>query len=294
MVLRMSACWLRRVPSRPSSKARTRVDRKRIEIAVDARVDHADLLLHLQRRELRLLQKLGQSRAASEQALRRGIEIGAELGESRHLAVLRELALDAARDLLHRLGLRRGADARHREADVHRRPDALIEQIGLEEDLAIRDGDDIGRNVGRHVVGLRLDHRQRGQRAALVVVVHLGGALEQARMQIEHVARIGFAARRAAQQQRHLAIGDGLLGKIVIDDHRVHAVVAEIFAHGAAGERRQELHRRRIGRGRRDDDGIFERAVFLQHLDELRHRRALLSDRDIDAIELDLLVARRR
>ena len=54
-------------------------------------------------------------------------------------------------------------------------------------------------------------------------------------MQIEHVARIGFAARRAAQQQRHLAIGDGLLGKIVIDDHRVHAVVAEIFAHGHAG-----------------------------------------------------------
>ena len=34
-------------------------------------------------------------------------------------------------------------------------------------------------------------------------------------MEIEHVARIGFAARRAAQQQRHLAIGDGLLGQIV-------------------------------------------------------------------------------
>src|SRR5262249_2816043 len=30
------------------------VDRKRIEVAVDAGVDHADLLLHLERRELRL------------------------------------------------------------------------------------------------------------------------------------------------------------------------------------------------------------------------------------------------
>jgi len=29
----------------------------------------------------------------------------------------------------------------------------------------------------------------------------------------------------------------------------VHAVVAEIFAHGAAGERRDVLHRRRIGGG---------------------------------------------
>ncbi len=125
-----------------------------------------------------------------------------------------------------------------------------------------------------------------------MVVVHLGGALEQARMQVEHVARIGFAARRAAQQQRHLAVGHRLLGQIVIDDDGVHAVVAEIFAHGAAGERRQELHRRRIGRGGGDDDGIFERAVLLQHLDELRDGRALLPDRDIDAIELDLLVGR--
>ena len=111
-------------------------------------------------------------------------------------------------------------------------------------------------------------------------------------MQIEHVARIGFASRRPAQQQRHLAIGDRLLGQIVIDDHRVHAVVAEIFAHGAAGERRQILHRRRIGRRRGDHDRIVERAVLLQYLDELRHRRTLLSDRDVDAIELDLLVVR--
>ena len=125
----------------------------------------------------------------------------------------------------------------------------------------------------------------------MCVVVHLRGALEQPRVQIEHVARIGFAARRAAQQQRHLAIGDGLLGEIVVDDHRVHAVVAEIFAHGAAGERRQELHRRRIGRRRRDHDRIVERAVFLQNLDELGDGRALLPDRDIDAVELDLLVA---
>ena len=32
--------------------------------------------------------------------------------------------------------------------------------------------------------------------------------------------------------------------------------------------------------------------MLLQHLDELRHRRALLPDRDIDAVELDLLVTR--
>ena len=37
------------------------VDRNRIEIAVHASIDHAALLFHLQRRELRLLQKLGEA-----------------------------------------------------------------------------------------------------------------------------------------------------------------------------------------------------------------------------------------
>src|SRR5437667_1781583 len=112
-------------------------------------------------------------------------------------------------------------------------------------------------------------------------------------MQIEHVAGIGFAARRAAQQQRHLTIGDGLLGQVVIDDDGVHAVVAEIFAHGAAGERRDVLHRRRIGRGGCDHDRIFQRALLFQHLHELSDGRTLLADRDIDAIKLDFLVAGR-
>src|SRR5262245_19012405 len=54
---------------------------ERVEIPVDAGVDHADLLFHLQRRELGLLEKLGQSCAAIEQALRRSIEVRAELGD---------------------------------------------------------------------------------------------------------------------------------------------------------------------------------------------------------------------
>src|SRR5882724_367805 len=57
------------------------VERQRIEIAVGTGPDHADLLFHLQRRELRLLQQFGQARAAVEQALRRGVEVGAELSE---------------------------------------------------------------------------------------------------------------------------------------------------------------------------------------------------------------------
>src|SRR3954454_5972510 len=53
------------------------VDGERIEIAVDAGVDDDDLLLHFQRRELRLLEKFGQARAAVEEALRGRVEVRA-------------------------------------------------------------------------------------------------------------------------------------------------------------------------------------------------------------------------
>ena len=110
-------------------------------------------------------------------------------------------------------------------------------------------------------------------------------------MQVEHVARIRFAARRAAQQQRHLAVGPGLLGEIVIDDQRVLAAVAEVLAHRAARVRRDVLHRRRVrGRGR-DDDRVAHRAVLFELAHDVRDRRGLLADRDVDADEvLALLV----
>jgi hypothetical protein len=41
-----------------------------------------------------------------------------------------------------------------------RRADVGVEQVGLEVDLAVGDGDDVGRDVGRDVTGLGLDDRQ--------------------------------------------------------------------------------------------------------------------------------------
>src|SRR3546814_1982822 len=99
-----------------------------IQIAVGASEDRGRLFFKRHRRELSLLQQLRQARTAVEQLLGRSVEVRAELGESRHFAVLRQLQLDRAGDLLHRLGLRRGADARHREADVDGRTDALVER----------------------------------------------------------------------------------------------------------------------------------------------------------------------
>src|SRR3546814_5319571 len=73
-------------------------------------------------------------------------------------------------------------------------------------------------------------------------------------------------------------------------DLRVHAVVTEIFAHRAGRVGREELKRRRLRRGRGDHDRIFHRAIFFELADDLRDGRALLPDRDVDAVELLALV----
>src|SRR3712207_3103788 len=56
-------------------------DGQRIEVAVHAREDDGHLLLGLQRRELRLLEEFGEARAAVQEALGGGVEVGAELRE---------------------------------------------------------------------------------------------------------------------------------------------------------------------------------------------------------------------
>jgi len=76
-------------------------------------------------------------------------------------------------------------------------------------------------------------------------------------VQVEDVARVGLAARRTAQQQRHLAVGDGLLGQVVEDDEGVLAAVAEELAHGAAGVGGEVLEGRGVRGGGRHDDRVF-------------------------------------
>src|SRR6185436_9670042 len=240
---------------------------------------------------LPLLENLDEALAAVELRLRDFVEVGAELRECRELAILREVEAQRTGDGAHGAHLRRAADARDRDADVDRGTDAGVKEVRLEEDLAVGDGDDVGRDVRGDVAGLGLDDRQRRQRAAALLVGELRRALEEARVEIEDVAGIRLAAGRAAEQQRDLAIRGRVLGKIVVDAGRVLAVVEEVLAHRAAGVRRQVLQRRGFrGRGV-DHDGVVHRPVLLERLHDLRDGRLLLADRDVDADDvLALLV----
>ena len=135
------------------------VDLDVVEQTVDAGEEDRDLLLGGERLELRLLEQLGEALAAVELVQRHLVEIGAELRERGELAILREVELQGRADLLGRLDRRGEADARDGEADVDGGADAGVEEVGFEEDLAVGDGDDVGRDVGGDVAGLGLDDR---------------------------------------------------------------------------------------------------------------------------------------
>ena len=163
-----------------SLEAANVTDFNAVEIAFHAGINDSNLLLDLHRAVLRLLQKLGQARAALEKGAGRRIHVRGKLGKGGHFTILRKLQLHRAGNLLHRLDLRCRPNTADRQADIHGRADAFVEEFGLEEDLAIGDRDHVGRNIGRHVTSLGLDDRQRGQRTGAVILIHLRGTLKQA------------------------------------------------------------------------------------------------------------------
>jgi len=114
---------------------------------------------------LLLLEELGELGAPVEQLLGSGVEVGAELGEGGDLSVLSQLEFEPARHSFHGLDLRGGTHSRHRETDVDRRADALVEKLSLQENLPVCDRNHVGGDIGRDVAGLGLDHRQGGQGA---------------------------------------------------------------------------------------------------------------------------------
>lgn len=93
------------------------------------------LLLNLERHVLVLLEQFVEPHPPVELLLGRGVEVGPELGERRNLTVLRELQLHGTGHLLHALALRGGSYPRHGETHGDGGALALVEQLGLEEDL---------------------------------------------------------------------------------------------------------------------------------------------------------------
>ena len=132
------------------------------------------------------------------------------------------------------------------------------------------------------------------------VVVQAGGALEQAAVEVEDVARVRLAAGRAAQQERHLAVRPGVLGEVVVDAQGVldqpcrrsstpFSMISSPMATPEYG--REVLERGGVLGAGHDDDGVLHGAVLLERGHDLGDRRELLADGHVDADQaLALLV----
>jgi len=83
----------------------------------------------------------------------------------------------------------------------------------------------------------------------------------------------------------------GLLGQIVKDDKSVLAVVSEPLGDRGTGEWSNVLKRSSLGGGGGNNDGVLHGVVLLKSLDELGDGGTLLTDGDVDTVELLLLVA---
>src|SRR5579862_6008593 len=253
-----------------------------IQKALGSRVNDHDLMLDGHWHVLLLLHDLLLALATINLRFGGFIQVGAKLRESRQIAELRQIELERASHLLHAGGLRGASYTAHGDAHIHRRADACVEEVGLQEYLAIGDRDDVGGDVGRHVVRFGLDDWQRRQRTTTILFAQASGALQQAAVQIKHITRIRLAPRWAANDQRDVAIGVGVLGEIIIDDQRVASALHDLFAHRAPCEGRQILQRRGFFGARMDDDGMVEGAVLPLSLTDPRHLEVFLPDGDVD------------
>jgi len=104
-------------------------------------------------------------------------------------------------------------------------------------------------------------------------------------VEIEDITGVGLTTGWASQKERHLSVGDCLLGQIVVDDKAVLAVVSEELTDGAAGVGSQELEGCGLGGGGGNDDGVLEGIVIAEDLHDVGDGGSLLADGDIDAVK---------
>ena len=115
-----------------------------IQEALVASEQRNDLLANLKRLVTRLLQELGHASTVGQLLLSSLVEVGAELRKASELLIGSEVQTEVTGDLLHGLGLRIATDAGHGDTHVDCRALTLEEELGLQVDLTIGNGNDVG------------------------------------------------------------------------------------------------------------------------------------------------------
>jgi hypothetical protein len=256
-----------------------------IKEASDSSINDANLLFDNHWHVLLLFQEFGKLSTSVQKTLSGGIEVRTELGEGGDFSVLGELEFKSTGDLFHGLDLGSRSDSADGETDVDGRSDTLIEELSFQENLSVSDGNNVGGDIGGHITSLGLDNGEGCQAAATIIFIHFGRSFKQSAVQIKHITGVGFSTWGSSQQERHLSVGHGLLGKIVVDDEGVSAVVSEIFTDGAAGIGGQVLKWGGVGSGGGHHDGVGHGTVFSENFHQVGHGGTLLADSDVDAVQ---------
>jgi len=257
-----------------------------VEVTSHTAEDASNLLSNVHWGVLVLLEELSESDASVEELLGGGIHIGTELREGGDLSVLSEIELHRTGDLLHGLELSSGTDSRDGETDVDCWSNTLVEELSLQEDLTVSNGDDVGWDVGGHITGLSLDDWEGGQRTGAHVVGHLGSSLQESRVQVEYITWVGLSSWWSSEEEGHLSVGNSLLGQIVVHDKSVSSVISEPLAHGATRVWREVLKWGGVSGSGDNNDAVLQAIGLLQNGDQLGDGGLLLADSDVDAVEL--------
>lgn len=173
-----------------------------VKETVDTSEDERNHLADTHRAVLLLLEKLSQTLTTVEGLLGGGIEIGTELGEGSNLTVLSQEQLQGSGNLLHGLDLGSGTDTRDGKTDVDSGTDTLVEELRLQEDLTVGNGDDVGGDIGRDITTLGLNDGQSGEGATTVLVVQLGSTLKETRVEVEDTAIISKRKETAVREKK--------------------------------------------------------------------------------------------
>ena len=256
-----------------------------VNVSSGSGVKDDDLFLGWDWNVLLLLEDFSQFLSSVKLGLGGGIEVRSELGESSDFSVLGKLNLDGWSNLLHGLNLGGRSDSGHRKTDVNGWSHSLVEGFLLQENLTIGNGDDIGWDISGHITSLGLNDWEGSKGSTSVVHVHLGCSLQKSGVKIEDISWVSLSSGWSSQKKRHLSVGDGLLGKIVIDNQSVLSVVSEVFSNGASRVWGHVLKWGGLGGSGSNNNGVLEGIVSLEDSDDVGDSGSLLSNSNINAIK---------
>lgn len=208
------------------------------------------------------------------------------MSEGSDFSVLGQFELKSTSDGLHGFNLGGGTDSRDGKTDVNGRSDTLVEKFSFQEDLTISNGNNVSGDIGRDITSLGFNDGKSSEGARSEGFTHLGSSFQKSGMEVEDVTGIGFSTGGSSQQEGHLSVSDGLLGKIVIDNEGVSSRVSEVFTDGATRVGGQELKGSSFRSGGSNDDSVFHGTVVSQNFDEIGDSRSLLADSDVDTEKL--------